>query len=75
LRPLDFRRAAAFEIAKMASLIKSVEDRIAFLRLERDRAARLKAELHDAELFRAIEYLDLAVMELATIQHRLEGKS
>jgi hypothetical protein len=54
--------------------VKALEDRLAYLRLERDRVARLKADLDDAGLHRAIKYLDLAVVELGQVRNRLEGE-
>jgi division protein CdvB (Snf7/Vps24/ESCRT-III family) len=74
VRQLDWRRAAANEIAHMAELHTRVKDTIADIRLDRDRLAALKAKLDDAELLTAIEFLDVAVVELGAVRRRLAGE-
>jgi hypothetical protein len=70
---LFWRRELAAELAHMDKLHKRLEDRIAYIRLERDRCARLRAELTDAGLDRAIEHLDAAALELGAIRAQLEN--
>jgi hypothetical protein len=72
--PLNFRHAAAREIAHTADTLKQVEDNSADCRLNRDRLARLRPLLPDPELNEAIEHLDQAVIELGAIRRRLGGK-
>lgn len=72
--PLSWRRAASREIEKLAGLHKRTEDRIAYLRLERDRVVQLGFELRDPALARAVELLDQAILELAAVRRRLEGQ-
>lgn len=72
LRPLDFRKAAARDLAAHVELHRRLDDLQAELRLGRERCARL--HLADPELAVALEHLDQAVIALGTIKRRVEGE-
>jgi hypothetical protein len=71
---LDWRRAARREIERLTDLHQRVDDRVAALRLERDRLARLGFDLPCLALLEAVDHLDSAILCAGEAHHHLESK-
>jgi len=71
---LDWRRAASKDLARKVDIHKRVEDRQAYLRLERDRLFHLRVDLPCNALDEALEHVDSAILCLGEARRHLEGK-
>jgi hypothetical protein len=70
---IDFRKAAAADLAHRVSLERRLADRISYNRLERDRLWQLRLDLPCESLTEAIDHADSLILNLCEARGHLSS--